>query len=317
MFLVTSNLLADKSKRESTTIPVPRKPTIEESSLPITSASIPRKRPTLSFFDSIPGRVSLVIISLFIFVGIWQALTYAVNDPVILSGPIPVLSAFISLLLGQIPPAAAHTENLQLAMIETGEMIAVGYAFSLLGIPIGIIMGRWRAAESIIDPWVNAVYAIPMVALTPLIYPLTGGTFSAAVLVVFLISVFTIIVNVYSGVKYTSNTLAEVGKTFGASEFQFLKKIVLPASLPDIVAGMRLGLGRAVLGAFVAQVLVTTSGLGQIMMDYQMLINTPFMMATVFAIALIGIVALQSPRIIEKYFFKWKETERIKRGFKR
>lgn len=311
-------LLTTKAKRDSTTIPVGREPPIadRESSIPLVKTRT-KRRLSFSFFGSIPGRISLIIISLAVFVGIWQILTNAVNDQVILAGPIPVITAFASLLSGNVPAAAAHSENLGSAMIETLEMIAVGYSISLVGIPIGIIMGRWRAAESIIDPWVNAVYAIPMVALTPLIYPLTGGTFSAAVLVVFLISVFTIIVNVYSGVKYTSNNLAEVGKTFGASEFQFLRKIILPASLPDIVAGMRLGLGRAVLGAFVAQVLVTYSGLGQIMMNYQNLINTPYMMATVFAVALIGIIALQSPRIIEHYFFKWKETERLERGFKR
>ncbi len=271
----------------------------------------------LSFLDSIPGRIVLILASLGVFLAIWQGLTDSVNNGLILSGPIPVLSAFVSLLEGHVPHAAIATESLYTAMASTGEMIAAGYALSLVGIPVGIIMGRWRSAEAIVDPWINAVYAIPMVALTPLIYPLTGGTFSAAVLVVFLISVFTIVVNTYTGVKYTSNNLAEVGKTFGASEFQFMTKIVLPASLPDIVAGMRLGLGRAVLGAIVAQVLVTNNGLGEIMMTYQMLINTPFMMAVVFGIALIGIIALQTPRIIEHYKFRWKETERIQRGFKR
>jgi ABC-type nitrate/sulfonate/bicarbonate transport system permease component len=275
------------------------------------------KKSRLAFLDSIPGRITLVIVSLGVFLALWQLLTNLVNDQMVLAGPIPVLSAFGSLLIGQVPPSAQHTQDITSAMIETFEMIGAGYGLSLLGVPVGIVMGRWKSAESIIDPWVNSIYAIPMVALTPLIYPLTGGTFLAAVLVVFLISVFTIVVNTYSGVKYTSAALAEVGKTFGASEFQFMTKIVLPASLPDIVAGMRLGLGRAVLGAFVAQVLVTYSGLGETMMAYQSLINTPFMMATIFAVAIIGIVALQTPRVIEHYFFRWKETERIQRGFKR
>ncbi len=308
------SLTTAEAKKEATAIPVKQTPVSVTPSLPSVAR---RKRTDLSFLDSIPGRILLLLVSLSIFLAIWQILADTVNNQVILAAPIPVIAAFVSLLSGNVPHAAIATESLYTAMLSTGEMIAAGYAISLVGIPVGIVMGRWRAAEAIIDPWVNAVYAIPMVALTPLIYPLTGGTFSAAVLVVFLISVFTIMVNTYTGVKYTSNNLAEVGKTFGASEFQFLSKIVLPASLPDIVAGMRLGLGRAVLGAIVAQVLVTASGLGAIMMTYQMLINTPFMMAIVFAIALIGIIALQTPRVIEHYFFKWKETERIQRGFKR
>ncbi len=275
-----------------------------------------RKKRDLSFLDSIPARIGIVIVSGLVFVGIWQVFTIIVGNPLILSSPYAAGKAFLFLLGGGIPIGAKGLENVYTAAGNTALLIAVGYLISLVGIPIGIVMGRWKTAETIIDPWINAVYSIPMVALTPLIYPLLGATFQAAVLVVFLISIFTIMVNTYSGVKYTSNTLAEVGKTFGASESQFLTKIVLPASLPDIVAGMRLGLGRAVLGAVVAQVLVTSTDLGQMLLTFQELLDTPSLMAIIIFIALIGIVALQTPRIIEHFKFKWKETERIQRGFR-
>ena len=278
---------------------------------------LPTRRRGTSLADSIPGRIGIVLASLAAFVVIWQILADTINNSLILSPPIQVLAALGSLLAGNVPVGAQGIGNIYHEIFVTVEMIGAGYLIALVGIPIGIVMGRWRTAEAIIDPWINALYAIPMVALTPLIYPLTGGTFSAAVLVVFLISVFTIMVNTYTSVKYTSNSLAEVGKTFNASEFQFLSKIVLPYSLPDIVAGMRLGLGRAVLGAIVAQVLVTYSDLGESLMAFQMLLNTPAMMAIVFLVAIIGILALQTPRLIEHYAFKWKETERIQRGFKR
>ncbi len=270
-----------------------------------------------SLVGSIPGRIAILVISFVVFVSIWQILSMIVNNVVIMASPLQVLASLESLFAGQVPVGATGVGTIYDGIWTTAELIAVGYAISLVGIPIGIVMGRWKAAESIIDPWINALYALPMVAITPLIYPLTGGTFSAAVLVVFLISVFTIIINTYTAVKYTSNQLAEVAKTFNASEFQFMTKVVLPASLPEIVAGMRLGLGRAVLGAVVAEVLVMFSSLGQEMMALQMLINTPGSMAIVAVIAAIGILALQSPRLIEHYAFKWKETERLQRGFKR
>ncbi len=306
--------MSSDSKRNTATLPVEReKVTGAVSSTTSTSS---RKREH-SLLDSVPGRIGIVIVSLAVFVVIWQILAIVENDPVILSSPAQVVSSLVSLLSGYIPTGAQGVGSIYDQISLTLEMLAVGYVISLVGIPIGIVMGRWRAAEAIIDPWLNALYAIPMVALTPLMWPLTGGTFSAAILVVFLISVFTIMVNTYTAVKYTSNTLAEVAKTFNASEYQFLSKVILPASLPEIVAGMRLGLGRAVLGAVVAQVLVTFNGLGQAMMTYQMLINTSASMAIVFMIALIGILALQTPRLIEHYAFKWKETERLQRGFKR
>lgn len=276
-----------------------------------------RKKKESSALDSIPGRVVIFLISITVFIVIWQVLATVLNDTVILATPLAVVESLASLLAGNVPTGATGIGTIYQGIGSTVELIGVGYIISLVGIPIGIVMGRWRAAESIIDPWINALWAIPMVALTPLIYPLTGGSFSAAILVVVLISVFTIIVNTYMGVKYTSNTLAEVGKTFNASESQFMLKVVLPASLPEIVAGMRLGLGRAVLGAVVAEVLVTFSSLGQAMLAFQDLINTPASMAVVFVIAVIGILALQTPKLIEHYAFKWKETERMQRGFSR
>ena len=302
------------SKRNTSTIPVERDEVTGAISTPVIA---PRRKRDVSLVDSIPGRIGIVLLSLGVFVAIWQILADVINNPVILSTPLSVMQALGFLLGGGIPTGATGIGNIYTQIWVTVEFIVVGYIISLVGIPIGIIMGRWRTAETIIDPWINALYAIPMVALAPLIYPLTGGTFSAAILIVFLISVFTIMVNTYTSVKYTSNNLAEVGKTFNASESQFLSKIVLPASLPDIVAGMRLGLGRAVLGAIVAEVLVTFNQLGESMMIFQMLINTPASMAIVVIIALIGILALQTPRIIEHYAFRWKETERLQRGFKR
>ncbi|MDG6999232.1 MAG: ABC transporter permease [Nitrososphaerota archaeon] len=276
-----------------------------------------RKRRESSTMNSLPGKIVIFLISITVFVVIWQVLATVLNDQVILAPPLLVVQTLASLLAGNVPFGAEGIGNIYSQIGTTVELIVIGYLISLVGIPIGIVMGRWRSAEGIIDPWINALWAIPMVALTPLIYPLTGGTFSAAILVVVLISIFTIIVNTYSGVKYTSNSLAEVGKTYNASEFQFMTKIVLPASLPEIVAGMRLGLGRAVLGAVVAEVLVTFSSLGQAMIAFQDLINTPAMMSIVFIVAIIGIVALQTPKLIEHYAFKWKETERMQRGFSR
>ncbi len=265
---------------------------------------------------SLPMKVALFLVSFALFLGLWEMAALAIRNPVILSEPIPVLAALAALLQNQIPQGAQGLESAYTAIAETFEIIVAGFALSLIGVPIGILMGRWRAAESIIDPWVNAIYAIPTVALIPVLYFAIGGSFAADVFIAFLLSVFTIIVNTYSGVKYVSNSLAEVGKTFGASEFQFLKKIVFPASLPDIVAGMRLGMGRAVLGAVVAETLLSINSLGEMMMTFQMLLSTPYLMAVVFIIALMGIFVLQTPKLLERRLFKWKESERLSRGLR-
>lgn len=240
-----------------------------------------------------------------------------IHDQVILAAPIPTLAAVVALMENQIPANAVGLSHVYDAMVTTLEIIVLGFAVSLVGIPIGVVMGRWKSAEAIIDPWINAIYAIPMVALVPVLYFALGTGFWADVFIAFLLSVFMVTLNTFSGVRYVSNSLAEIGKTFGATEGQFLRKIILPASLPDIVAGMRLGLGRAVLGAVVAEVLLSRNSLGEMMMGFQELLNTPYMMAIVFLIAILGILALQTPKLVERYMFKWKESERLSRGVRR
>jgi NitT/TauT family transport system permease protein len=291
---------------------------IEKSVSQETTSAKPLKvsTPLKSQDVSLPIKVALFLVSFALFLGLWEVGALALGNPVILSEPIPVLAALAGLLQNQIPYGAQGLESAYSAIAETLEIIVAGFGLSLIGIPIGIVMGRWKAAESIIDPWVNAIYAIPTVALIPVLYFAIGGSFAADVFVAFLLSVFTLIVNTYSGVKYVSSSLAEVGKTYGASELQFLTKIIFPASLPDIVAGMRLGMGRAVLGAVVAETLLSINSLGEMMMTFQMLLNTPYLMAVVFIIALMGIFVLQTPKLLERRLFKWKEGERLSRGLR-
>lgn len=278
-----------------------------------------------SSLQSLRLRIGLLLIGLLIFIGIWEAASILIGDQIILSDPISLAVAFVALLQNHIPKGAAGVGDIYSAIAVTVEMIVAGFALSLVGIPIGFAMGRWEAAEAIIDPWINALYAIPMVALIPLVFFASGsfipawlfqanGGFLPDVFIVFLMTVFTIIINTYHGVRYTTSALAEVGKSFGASEPQFIRHIIFPASLPDIVAGMRLGLGRAVLGAIIAQALLSVNSLGYMMITFQEILYTPGMMAVVLIIGLIGIAVLQTPKLIERRAFKWKAGERLARG---
>jgi len=266
--------------------------------------------------DNIAWRVSLAVAGLAIFVMIWYLYAVWVGDPFRVAGPASALNSLSSLLQNQIPPSVAGVSNIYDAIISTLELIAIGFAVSLVGIPVGFLMGRWRAAEAIIDPWINALYAIPMVALAPLIYLSIpgGGSFNGDLAIVFLMTFFTITINTFHGVKYVSNSYAEIGRSFCASEAQFLRHILLPASLPDIVSGMRLGLGRAVLGSIVAEVLLSHNGLGYMMISFQSLTRVADMEASISIIALLGIFFLNTPRLVERSLFKWKQGERLSRN---
>jgi len=256
--------------------------------------------------------------SLGLFFVLWEVAALSTGNSLILVGPVPVLQALIALLQNHLPRGALGIQGADAAILQTLATIVFGFALAcVVGIPIGLIMGRWKKAETLIDPWLSAAYSIPIVILIPMLYFAIGADFFAEVFVTFLLTVFTIIVNTHHGVKYVSSALAEVGKSYGASETQFLAKIILPASMPDIISGMRIGMGRAILAAVLAEVLMSGNGLGGMMMTFQDVLNTPYMMAAVFLIGLMGIAVLQLPKILEHRLFRWKETESFSREMRR
>ena len=245
--------------------------------------------------------------SLVLFAILWQLAAIGTGNPLILAGPIPVLRAVIDLLQNHVPNGVQGLQEADAAILQTLATIVFGFVLAcVVGIPTGIAMGRWKAAETLLDPWLSATYSIPIVVLIPMLYFAIGANFAAEVFVTFLLTVFTIIVNTHNGAKYVDNSMAEVGRSFGASETQFITKIVLPASLPDIFIGMRIGLGRSILAAVLAEVLMSENGLGGLMMTFQDILNTPFMMAAVLLIAAMGVAVLQLPRFLEHRLFSWK-----------
>lgn len=258
-------------------------------------------------------RLVIASVGIGVFLIVWDAYAVWINNQVAIATPVSVAGSLSAMLLNQFPKAVIG-ENLYLDLLATLQLITIGYLISLVGIPIGFLMGRWRAAEAIVDPWINALYAIPMVAFAPIIYVTVGGSLLGGLLIVFLMTFFTITINTFHGVRYVSNSYAEVGRSFGANEGQFFRHVLLPASLPDIVAGMRLGLGRAVLGTIVAEVLLTHDGLGNLMFVFQELSRTPEMMGVIVLIAIIGVLVLNAPKLLERKLFAWKESERLSRN---
>lgn len=271
-----------------------------------------RKRPSKKIHIS--KRASIFIVSFCSFVVLWQAASDLAGNTAVLAGPVPVLDA----LLGMFTPSSAATLGLQssfAALSETIEVVAIGLALSIaIGIPLGIAMGRWKNVETILEPLVSASNAVPIIVFIPALYFSIGGGLAADVFISFALSVFSVIINTHAGVRYTSNTLSEVGKTFGANEKQLVMKIVFPSSLPDIFAGIRIAIGRALLGAVMAEVLLGGNhGLGGLMITYEEILNTPSMMATIVLVTIVGIVLLQAPKLLERRMFRWRESDSISR----
>jgi NitT/TauT family transport system permease protein len=180
-------------------------------------------------------------------------------------------------------------------LISTGELIthctvsflefSYGYVLAVVvGIALGVLMATVKKINYYLDPWVSSVYATPRVALAPVIVIWFGlGIFSKA-LIVFLGAVFPILINTYTGIKSVRENLIEVVKAYGGSSMQVFFKVMIPDAIPAIITGLRLAVGRAVIGVVVAEWFGAEAGLGAMVFLYSQV----FQPAPVF----VGIVIL-------------------------
>jgi NitT/TauT family transport system permease protein len=192
--------------------------------------------------------------------------------------------------------------------------LGVGFGVSVvLGVGLGLLTGRSRVAEAVLDPHLNALYATPQVALTPLLMMWLGLGFAVKVVIIFLFAFFPILINTTSGVKNVSASLVEVGHAYLASERQILFKVVFPAALPFIMAGIRLAVGRALVGMVVAELFTAITGLGAMLTLYGNLFETAKMFVVIVVFGLLGVGLIRATQALESRMARWKETERASR----
>ena len=155
--------------------------------------------------------------------------------------------------------------DLGAALWESAQAFLVGFGLAIvLGVPLGLLVGRYRVVEAALGLYVTAGNAMPLVALVPLLILWLGLGFKVKVAIVLLMSVFPIITNTWLGVRAVPKSLIEVGQSFVAPGSVILRRIVLPATVPYIMAGIRLSIGRAVVAMIIAEFFTSISGLGAI-----------------------------------------------------
>ena len=189
---------------------------------------------------------------------LWEIFGRRIN-PVFGSYPSAIAVAFWEL---------AVSGQLWSALYDSLRPFLLGYALAIvIGVPLGLLVGGFRAAEAALGIYVSAGFAMPLVALVPLLILWLGLGFAVKVAVVFLMALFPIVINTWLGVVAVPKTLIEVGKSFVAPDIVILRRIVLPATLPYIMAGIRLAVGRAVVAMVIAEFFTTISGLGAVIIN--------------------------------------------------
>jgi ABC-type nitrate/sulfonate/bicarbonate transport system permease component len=184
---------------------------------------------------------------------------------------------------------------------------AIGFALSAaVGIPLGLLMGWNRTVRQLLEPPMNALNATPRLALLPVIVVWLGIGVKSIVVVVFLDAVIPVIVNGMAGVRDVDVKLVQVARSFGANRRELFRKILLPASLPAILTGVRLGVARGVLGVVVAQLYVSTVGIGHLIATYGQEFQVDQVVFLVLLVAVFAYAVNVLLRRVEGRFESWR-----------
>jgi NitT/TauT family transport system permease protein len=190
---------------------------------------------------------------------VWAALWEVVGR----SGLVFLLPPFSAVLLatGELVASRKFAD----AALLTLYIFLVGMAISIaIGVPLGILMGRVRAANQLLGMWVNLFVSAPLTALVPVIMLLFGFGHTTMIVTVVLFAVWIIALDTYAGVRHVSPSLVDMARSFGASRAQLYGKVLIWAALPEILAGIRLGVIRGVKGMIIGQLLISIVGLGEL-----------------------------------------------------
>jgi NitT/TauT family transport system permease protein len=191
--------------------------------------------------------------------------------------------------------------TMSLATLIAGFFLAV-----LFGVVIGLLMGRFRAVEHFLDLYVNALMSAPTTAFVPVLILWFGLGMESRIAVVFLFAVFVIIINTMTGVKQVDSVFVEMARSFGAKEKEIFFKIILPAAMPAIMAGVRLGMGRAVKGMVTAEMLLTLTGIGAMIMQYGSAFATDSLFAVILTILIIAMITMKLVQWLDQRLTGWK-----------
>jgi ABC-type nitrate/sulfonate/bicarbonate transport system permease component len=236
--------------------------------------------------------------------GAWESLARSGSvNPLFLSSPSQIVVTLVQMFgSGAIWP---H-------LLVSSQEAVLGFGLAtLIGIPIGVLMGRVPLARSTLEPLVMGIYSAPAVAFLPLLILWLGiGLWSKAVLI-FLGTVFALIISSEAGVANVDRRLVETARAFTATEWQILTKIVIPSAVPFLLAGLRLAVGRVLIMVVVAEMYGSTSGIGYLIFQGGAMYDTSQVFAGVTVLVAAGIFVNQSLRALERRVATRRQPEEV------
>jgi ABC-type nitrate/sulfonate/bicarbonate transport system permease component len=199
------------------------------------------------------------------------------------------------------------TRQFAVQFFDSTLLFVTGLGLALVvGMPLGLLLARARIVRIAVDPYIMTLYATPMVALIPFILSLMGFGFVPKVLVVFLFSVFPVLYNTVEGARSIKPELIEVARSYRSSERALWREVMVPYTLPYTMTGVRQAIARALVGMVAAEFFLSSTGLGQLIMNASQNFDTSGVFAMILLIGLIGVALMRLGLYIENRFARWR-----------
>jgi ABC-type nitrate/sulfonate/bicarbonate transport system permease component len=248
-----------------------------------------------------PGDWAVRLGAIAVILGVWEFFGPTLNK-LILRPPSDVFRAFFELV--------ANGELAE-AMGQSFRELFGGLAVALvLGLLLGIASGRWRFVYNAVDPLVSALYSVPAVALIPLL-PVAFHSIGdpPRIAAVALFAIFPILINTQQGVRNVDRQLLEVARSFNTSERRLWTDVIIPSATPYLLAGVRLAIGRGLIGMIVAEFFIGLVGLGYLIISYGNVFRIDRMLVPVIVVATMGMLMMGFVQWLEGRIAPWLKRE--------
>ena len=240
----------------------------------------------------------LPVLSLAVFLAGWELVGRGI-DPLLFAPPSRVAASFAEL---------ARSGELLSAVLTTINTLLLGYGLAILvGIPVGVLLAQSATAGAVLRPYFYGIFATPRVVIVPLIIVWFGVGYPGRLFLVFLWSMIAIATSTADGVRNARPDLVEVARSYGVSRAQIARHVQLPGSVPFVVAGLRIGAERAVVGVIIGEMFLQLTGLGGLIQSKAQSFEPPAVLCAVVIIAVIGTALILSLDAVERRVSRWKE----------
>jgi NitT/TauT family transport system permease protein len=232
---------------------------------------------------------------------LWHVLAvHVINDTTLLVSPMVVVRTAYDMLF--------VTGELYPHLFASSWIFFYGFILAIVaGVPLGFVMALSPVVRDYVNPWMATLYTTPRIAFAPVLLLWFGIGGGSKIAIVFLGCVFPILINSYYGMRVVNREYVELARSFRLRPWALFVKILLPASIPFILAGIRLAIGRGLTGVAIAEWFGATEGLGYLVFFAGQTLNVPTLFVGVAAFALLGILGFELVRRFENYVTPWKK----------